>query len=155
MKQKRVRKGQDAQPGNRVRAGNPQIQELGKATQFQPGQSGNPNGRPLDLVSQELRRMMRSACPYDADGRTWAQLISLAICRRALKGDVAATREICDRTEGKPMQSLSVSGGLDMNMTIEQIDEQINAFCNKIRARGEAPAWIDTIQGVAQGTEPS
>lgn len=87
MKRKRDSKRQEAQPGNRLKAGNPQIQELGKETQFQPGHSGNPSGRPLDLVSQELRRMMRSACPYDADGRTWAQLISLAICRRALKGD--------------------------------------------------------------------
>jgi len=81
--------------------------------------------------------MMRSECPYDAEGRTWAQLISLALCRRAVKGDVAAAREIGDRTEGKPMQALSVSGGLDMNMTIEQIDEQIKAFTHKIRARGE------------------
>jgi hypothetical protein len=62
--------------------------------------------------------MMRSACPYDAEGRTWAQLISLTLCRRAVKGDVAAAREIGDRTEGKPMQALSVSGGLDMNMAV-------------------------------------
>jgi glycine cleavage system regulatory protein len=41
---------------------------------------------------------------------------------------------------GKSMQALSVSGGLDMNMTIEQIDEQIKAFTDKIRARGEARA---------------
>jgi hypothetical protein len=95
--------------------------------------------------------MMRSACPYDAEGRTWAQLISLAICRRAVKGDVAAVRETCDRTEGKPMQSIAVSGGLDMTITVEEIDKQINALCDKIRARGEAPAWTDTIQGA----EPS
>src|ERR1022692_4927193 len=106
MKRKRTPKAKVAQPGNRLKTGNPQIHEHGKATQFQPGQSGNPNGRPLDLVSQELRRMMRSACPYDAEGRTWAQVISLAICRLALKGAVAATREICDRTEGKPTQAI-------------------------------------------------
>jgi hypothetical protein len=70
----------------------------------------------------------------------------------------AAAREISDRTEGKPAQALAISGGLHMNMTIEQINGKLYALTKKVRARGaraEAPAWIDTIQGAVQGTEPS
>jgi predicted transcriptional regulator len=44
----------------------------------------------------------------DADERTQAEAIAQALVKEALKGDVAAIREIADRCEGKPRQAIDL-----------------------------------------------
>jgi Family of unknown function (DUF5681) len=113
--------------------------EAGKETRFAVGQSGNPGGRPRSLASQlsvELRRLLGTPCPIDANQRNWAEALAEKMCRMALKGNVYAFREIGDRTEGRPSQAFAISGGLDLNM--EEIDKQLTEFTARIRARSAA-----------------
>jgi hypothetical protein len=80
---------------------------------FKPGQSGNPLGRPRSItLSEAYRRALSQPLPGDPEGRTVAEVIATLVCAKAADGDVAAAREIADRTEGKPRQSVDV----DMNV---------------------------------------
>src|SRR6516162_3701172 len=80
-----------------------------KPYRFQPGQSGNPSGRPKCVVlSRAYRSQLEEQCPV-LPGKTWAEAIALALARAALKGNVAAAGELADRCEGKPRMALTVS----------------------------------------------
>jgi hypothetical protein len=75
---------------------------------FPPGASGNSQGRPkLTLLSEALRAQLAVEMP-DANEQSVAEAIAKALVAAALKGDISATREIFDRTEGKPKQSVDV-----------------------------------------------
>jgi hypothetical protein len=79
---------------------------------FQPGQSGNPAGRPkVIVVSEALRAQLAQQMP-GADESTFAEALAKALIDKALSGDVLAAREVLDRVEGKPKQSIDV----DMNV---------------------------------------
>ncbi len=88
--------------------------ELGRFTKdtptaFKPGQSGNPAGRPKSItLSEAFRRQLSQPMPDDPEGRTFAEVIAERTCVAASGGDVSAAREIADRTEGKPRQSVDV-----------------------------------------------
>jgi len=85
----------------------------GNPNGFQPGQSGNPAGRPKSLtLSEAFRRQLSQPVPNDPHGRTFAEVIAERMCVAASGGDVSAAREIADRVEGKPKQSVN----LDMNV---------------------------------------
>jgi hypothetical protein len=88
-------------PGNKV------------GNRFKKGASGNPQGRPkLTLLSEALRAQLAEEMP-DASERTYAEAIAERLCKEAaMAGNVQAAREIADRTEGKPKQTLDV----DMNV---------------------------------------
>jgi hypothetical protein len=78
-------------------------------TAFKPGQSGNPAGRPKSItLSEAFRRQLSQPVLNDPHGRTYAELIAARVCVAAANGDVAAAREIADRTEGKPKQAIDV-----------------------------------------------
>lgn len=80
---------------------------------FKPGQSGNPAGRPKSItLSEAFRRQLSQPMPDDPEGRTFAEVIAERMCVAASNGDVSAAREIADRVEGKPRQSVN----LDMNV---------------------------------------
>jgi hypothetical protein len=81
---------------------------------FQKGVSGNPAGRPKSLtLSEAFRRQLSQPVPGDEQGRTFAEVIALRVCVAAAQGDISASREIADRTEGKPKQALD----LDLKVT--------------------------------------
>jgi hypothetical protein len=83
-------------PGNKI------------GNRFPKGETGNPNGRPkLTLLSEALRVKLAEAAP-ELPERTVAEIISNALVEEAFKGNVQAIREIADRTEGKPKQSIDV-----------------------------------------------
>ena len=46
--------------------------------------------------------------PNDTRERTFAEVIAQALVRSAVTGSVQAAREIADRTEGKPRQTVDV-----------------------------------------------
>jgi hypothetical protein len=76
---------------------------------FRRGQSGNPAGRPkFALLSDSLRCNLAEPCP-SAPGQTWAEAIAEALIAKAAAGDVAAAKEIADRTEGKARQPINLS----------------------------------------------
>lgn len=76
---------------------------------WQPGQSGNPKGRPKGVtLSDALRKMLAEAAPGKTE-QTYAEAIARALCKQAAKGNVLAAREIADRTEGKPKQAVDMT----------------------------------------------
>jgi hypothetical protein len=77
--------------------------DVGKATQFKLGKSGNPGGRPKARISEAAREWLSQV--DSKSGKTNAELVVLAIGKLALKGDITAYKAIADRTEGKPPQS--------------------------------------------------
>jgi len=77
--------------------------EVGKATQFKPGQSGNPGGRPKETpITDALRQAL-------SDPAELERFIS-AVIKKAKKGDVKAFQAVSDRIEGKPAQALNLGG---------------------------------------------
>jgi hypothetical protein len=134
-------------PANRRKTGrgNTRIVEAGKATRFQRGQSGNPTGRPRDVISQEMRKLSVERCPRFKDERTWARAIAMAMFARAISGDVRAFSEICDRVEGKPHQAISLSGAVEVSppVSVEETQERLNQLITKIRERQKSESEAD------------
>jgi hypothetical protein len=85
---------------------------LANLKKWQPGQSGNPSGRPHarpitdryvqileTLLPDELRKSLRLP-----KGATYGDGIALAQARQAIKGKTEAAREIREAIEGKTAQ---------------------------------------------------
>jgi hypothetical protein len=83
-------------PGNKI------------GNRFQKGESGNPSGRPkLTRLTDALRQQLAETSP-DAPESTVAETIARALIREAVSGNVQAIRELGDRTEGKPKQTIDL-----------------------------------------------
>jgi hypothetical protein len=79
-----------------------------EATQWQPGQSGNPSGRPKKLhITDAIRLELEQPGP---DGMTNDAAIARKLVEMARGGNLEAIREIADRTEGKARQRTELSG---------------------------------------------
>ena len=66
---------------------------------FQPGQSGNPGGRPkTKRFTEALSRVL--------DDPDTLHRIAIALVAKGMEGDVPALREIADRLEGKVPQAI-------------------------------------------------
>ena len=91
-------------------------------TQFKPGQSGNPAGRPkgsLSLVTK-LKQKLEAALE---DG-TLADQILDAYIRDALdKRDGVAIRDMMDRTDGKPTNRHEIES--DVVIRFDPEDEEL------------------------------
>ncbi len=75
---------------------------------FPPGSSGNPSGRPrLTKLTESLRQQLAEANP-DTPEETIAEEIAKTLIKLALSGDVQAIKEIGNRTEGLPRQTLDL-----------------------------------------------
>jgi hypothetical protein len=66
---------------------------------FQPGESGNPRGRPKK-VNTMFEVVADQRVPNDPEKRTMLQLVVERIFKAAAKGNAAAAREIADRIDG-------------------------------------------------------
>jgi hypothetical protein len=86
-----------------------QLERL-KQHAFQPGVSGNPNGRPKEIMGAAYRRALLRKIPNDADGRIFADAVAQKMIDMAMKGDVKAVAEVTDRIDGKPSQSVTMGG---------------------------------------------
>lgn len=102
----------EKQGNNRERVGK---SKPPKDKQWRPGQSGNLNGRPkkevclTSLLKQELERVVAdSEILASIDPKlgeiTWAQMIAMALIRKAAKGSERAAEIVFERTEGKVAQ---------------------------------------------------
>lgn len=78
---------------------------------FLPGQSGNPGGRPKGSVkiSSAYERSLARLVPGDPEGRTYAQFIADKNVELAAQGNLAATKEVTDRVEGKAPRTIEIS----------------------------------------------
>ena len=96
----------DAQGNNReVGYGKPPAH-----TRWRNGQSGNPAGRPRSAaLSGVQRRCLAEVDTTDPEGRNFAEVIADRLIAKAIGGDVAAAKEIADRTEGKARQAVTLT----------------------------------------------
>lgn len=88
------------------------------ATPFQPGQSGNPAGRPEGSRNRAttLRLMLSLAANYQVDNGeisegTIEDKMAAAQIGKALKGDTFAFKEIMDSVYGKQGSGLDITTG--------------------------------------------
>ena len=79
-------------------------QEKNIGHRWQPGESGNPNGRPRKgfAMTDIMRQML------DENGNISKAIMS-KLLQMAASGDMAAIREVLDRLEGKPLQSTDIT----------------------------------------------
>lgn len=82
---------------------------------FQPGQSGNPNGRPK---SKPFKKALSDALKAAEDDSEVLKAVALALVTKAKEGDVQAIKEIADRMDGKVTQPI---GGDDESPPVKMI----------------------------------
>lgn len=79
------------------------------------GEVRNPKGRPpIKTLSEAYRHVLEQKAHNDKKGRTNAEVIADKLAGLAKRGNVNAAREITDRAEGKPRQSITVEGNAPM-----------------------------------------
>ena len=84
---------------------------------FKPGESGNPNGRPKGarnrstLVREWLEVKQKEKNPLTGQVEVLEQqdLITLALIKKAKKGDVQAYKELMDSAHGKIEQKTDIT----------------------------------------------
>lgn len=83
---------------------------------FKPGQSGNPKGRPKRrAISEAYRKLLEHV---NDEGETIALKLAQQVIADALDGDLAAIREVTDRTEGKPKQEQEIKGSIGVTAKV-------------------------------------
>lgn len=70
---------------------------------FQPGQSGNPSGRPK---SKPFRDAIQRALDEAGSDKDALQAVATALVGKAMMGDVPAIKELADRMDGKVAQAI-------------------------------------------------
>jgi len=124
---------------------------------WQPGQSGNPGGRPKTRdLAEAYREQLAKVLANDPEGRTFAQVIAETMILQAARGSVGAAREIADRVLGKPRQALDIDitlldwrelariNGLDIRDVIAEA-KRIIAAEESANASGDAESLSSTI----------
>jgi hypothetical protein len=71
-----------------------------------------------------------------------ARDVAAALLKRARKGDIRAIQLIAERTQGKPMRAIEISGpdggALEIDrMTDEQLDQRINELMEQLNNEGK------------------
>jgi hypothetical protein len=86
---------------------------MSKPQDFKPGQSGNPNGRPKRewTWSGLLEDAMEE---QDETGESYKKIIAKKMRTLGMKGDMIAIKELMNRMDGMPKQSIDqkVSGDI-------------------------------------------
>ncbi len=100
---------------------------------FKKGQSGNPAGRPKALtLSEAYRRELAKIDETDPQGRSFAEVLAEQTIIKAKTGDVAALKELADRTEGKARQTIMLT--TDRR---EQIEQAVTRMIERAASDGQ------------------
>lgn len=119
-----------------------------KPYRWEKGQSGNISGRPVkkpiteyysERVTEPLPEPIRRKLKLKK-GATYGEALSLSLFMQAIKGKVAAAKEITDRIEGRPLQGLRIErddgGPVQIEeMTTEEVDRRIAELEERILQR--------------------
>lgn len=104
---------------------------------WQPGESGNPNGRPKGArsLSTILKEMLEEEIEVNIDGvkskKQFQEVIIRKLIKKANDGDIKAIQEIFDRVEGKSKQVV------DMNFDMQK--ETVRQLFAPLEDDNEAP----------------
>jgi hypothetical protein len=102
---------------------------------WNPGESGNPNGRP---VEKPFLDAMRKACVQE----DWARLRKGVekVLDLAAEGEPWAVAMIADRFDGKPAQALAISGDMSIRRAAEISDDQLADIATRNAGSTESQA---------------
>lgn len=116
-KEKNLVSGEMAESKPKGRRGAAKGTRVSPATEFKPGVSGNPSGRPkLKPITDAMRAMLDQpfsgrGCGGKYKGMTNAEVLVAKQFDAAIeKGDLRAAQEIADRVEGKVIQGIQHTG---------------------------------------------
>lgn len=113
--------------------------DVGKATQFKPGNRANPGGRPkMGPLSQACREVLATPVPDDPEGRTYAEAIAKKLAQKALAGDIRAAQELADRAEGKARQSIEIQNATLRDAFERMSSEELEAYAREAKL----PEWF-------------
>lgn len=104
--------------------------EAGKATRFQPGQSGNPNGRPATAKFSEACKEIAAEI-HPRTGETRAQALARKCYERGMKGkgNPKWAELFLHYAEGKPSQTVNLAG----SVVVGTLEERAKALADKLR----------------------
>ena len=112
---------------------------VGEATQFKKGVSGNPGGRPKRTpLADACREALALPVPGDSEGRTYAQKIAATLAAKAAEGDIRAAAELADRAEGRARQSIEI----EQSQLREAFDRMSYEEKEAYAASGKMPEWF-------------
>ncbi len=105
---------------------------------FKPGQSGNPAGRAIDKPFADALRMELVAAGAD---HKKLRAIAAALIAKAADGDMAAIKELADRTDGRPAQQIIQSGDPDnpIDFRVSDAAELFTSSIARIAVRTGTP----------------
>ena len=85
-----------------------QPRRRGPGRPWHRGQSGNPAGRPPNKSSLTalLREQIEKVNPDDPEGRTWRELLALAVIRLAIEGNATELTLVWNRIDGPVPQTV-------------------------------------------------
>lgn len=91
-------------------------------TEWKPGQSGNPAGRPPNegSITYWLKKLLAEP---NGGGLPVAKTVAQKVIAQAKKGNLKAITELLDRTEGKPTQPVDANLTGDVTLTVRYADE--------------------------------
>jgi len=103
---------------------------------FQPGESGNPGGRPrMKPLSDAYRRVLgmsdEEIQKLNPAELSRAMKIALSIAKKAAEGDTRAAAEVADRVEGTAIRSVDVSGSLSTGHSAETVEAILEQWRRK------------------------
>jgi hypothetical protein len=137
-------------------AGIKDLPEAFRANMWQPGQSGNRNGRPKRKpITEELERLLDEIDPTDKKHRrTYRKRLAVALAEMVIKkGNVAAFTEIADRVEGKVAQRQEHTGAEGGPMLFEslssraEVEQKIAIILMQAQERKAEAQPAKTIEG--------
>jgi hypothetical protein len=98
---------------------------------FQPGVSGNPNGRPRTAKFSEAARQLLAEID-DRTGETNAECLVRHCFKKAKHGSPRHLELLLAYVEGRPKQDVELSGAMKFeNMSEREIDLRLKALLEK------------------------
>ena len=93
-----------------------------EATRFEPGQSGNPGGRPKDTMTPLLKELLNANNEAEKIAIV-KELIGISKTR-GMRGQVAALKEILDRIDGKVPDTHKIESDVPINIVFKPVERK-------------------------------
>jgi hypothetical protein len=108
---------------------------------WEPGESGNPKGRPPKRLFDERLREALSSKRGDK-----AKLLVEKLIAKAATGNVAALKLVCERVGGKPKPAEVPAASGDTAATLEQVRAKLAELLSKPEVRRNLQAMLSSSE---------